>query len=103
MIRIGLGMVLGALSLACAPTIKYLEPVGDVSFPVTGTLELNAKLYRPQGGGPFPAVVLMQLLGAGGREHRIGKRCIALARLGLCRPGGQQLLMALAPRAQHLR
>jgi dienelactone hydrolase len=68
MIRIGLGVVLGALSLACAPTIKYLEPVGDVSFPVKGSSELNAKLYRPQGEGPFPAVVLMHNcsgLGAG--------------------------------------
>lgn len=68
MIRIGLGVVIGALSLACAPTIKYLEPIGDVSFPVKGTSEVNAKLYRPKGDGPFPAVVLMHNcsgLGAG--------------------------------------
>lgn len=68
MARIGLGLVSGALALACAPTLKYVEPVGDVSFSVKGSVELNAKLYRPKGGGPFPAVVLMHNcsgLGAG--------------------------------------
>jgi dienelactone hydrolase len=59
MTRIGLGVVLGALLLACAPTMKYVEPVGDVSFQVKSNIELVAKLYRPPGDGPFPAVVLM--------------------------------------------
>ncbi len=48
-----------------------MEQVGAVSFPVKDagrrafhridkdTIELTASLYRPKGGGPFPAVVLM--------------------------------------------
>jgi dienelactone hydrolase len=59
MIRIGLGVVLAALGLAYAPTVKSMEPVGDVSFPVEASLDLSGKLYRPKGGGPFPAIVLM--------------------------------------------
>lgn len=51
MTRIGLGVVLGALALACA--------TGGTSFPVNNSLTLSGNLYRPEGGGPFPAVVLM--------------------------------------------
>jgi dienelactone hydrolase len=36
---------------------SYVE--GEVRFPVRDSIELSAKLYRPEGGGPFPAVVLM--------------------------------------------
>ena len=32
---------------------------GEVRFPVRDSLELSARLYRPEGGGSFPAVVLM--------------------------------------------
>jgi dienelactone hydrolase len=59
MARIGLGVLLAALAMACAPTIKYLDPVEDVNFPVKDPLALSGKLYRPNGSGPFPAVVLM--------------------------------------------
>jgi dienelactone hydrolase len=59
MARIGLGVVLAALALACAPTLRYVEPVEDVSFPVKASVELSGLLYRPNGRGPFPAVVLM--------------------------------------------
>jgi dienelactone hydrolase len=63
MTRIGLGAVFAALELAYAPAAKSVEPVGDVSFPAKASLDLSGKLYRPDGGGPFPAIVLMHACG----------------------------------------
>jgi dienelactone hydrolase len=80
--RLRLGVVLGVFALGCAATardagpvqdqsFRHAEHVQDVSFPVkdtgprafqrTGpdTIELAGKLYRPEGRGPFPAVVLL--------------------------------------------
>jgi dienelactone hydrolase len=51
MLRIRLAVIVGALALACA--------TGGTSFRVDDSLTLSGNLYRPEGGGPFPAVVLM--------------------------------------------
>jgi len=59
MARIGLGVLFGVLGLAVAQTLESVEPVIDVSFPAGDSLELRGQLYQPNGGGPFPAVVLM--------------------------------------------
>jgi len=70
MSRKGLGVLLGALALTCAPAVKYVqpyEPIRDVAVPVNSSLELSGYLYRPKGTGPFPAVVLMHnCAGVGG-------------------------------------
>jgi len=59
MSRIGPGVLAAALAMACAPTVKYVDQVEGVNFPVKESLALTGKLYRPEGAGPFPAVVLM--------------------------------------------
>jgi len=54
MVRIGFGVLflLGALEPAYAQ-------VPTVDFSVKDSLKLSAKLYKPEGVGPFPAVILL--------------------------------------------
>jgi dienelactone hydrolase len=61
MSRRRLGVVVAALTLACATATKSVKPTESVGIPLrfhTST-RLSATLYRPPGDGPFPAVVLM--------------------------------------------
>jgi carboxymethylenebutenolidase len=65
------------LSLAFTTAAKGQEPVGPISMVVpSGALKLRALLWRPQGNGPFPAVLFNHGSGhtggvsATGPDHR---------------------------------
>ena len=62
--RTRVAAVLAAVGLAAAPDSKFPRASEDVSFPVTDSVRLTGDLCRPQGNGPFPAIVLMH--GCGG-------------------------------------
>ena len=59
--RRALAVTLAAFALACASATKSVKPGESVGIPLGfhTSIKLSANLYRPQGDGPFPAVVLM--------------------------------------------
>jgi carboxymethylenebutenolidase len=47
---------LGRLTLFCLLSVPFLSAADDVTFP-SGNITLHGVVYRPEGKGPFPAVV----------------------------------------------
>jgi carboxymethylenebutenolidase len=47
---------LGRLTLFCLLPVPFLSAADDVTFP-SGNITLHGVVYRPEGKGPFPAVV----------------------------------------------
>jgi dienelactone hydrolase len=64
--------LLGVLGASQAPTQPTPTAAVEVTFPdLAGTLQLRGDLYRPDGSGPFPAVVALHGCGGmGPRPHR---------------------------------
>src|ERR1017187_994669 len=47
---------LGCLTLFCLLPVPFLSAADEVTFP-SGNITLHGVVYRPEGKGPFPAVV----------------------------------------------
>jgi dienelactone hydrolase len=73
-----LAALLATATLACAAgrVSPYSRDAAPLRFRVDDALELSGHLYRPEGAGPFPAVVLMH--GCGGPTWQQDRAAIAL-------------------------